>query len=178
MAGQFQARDKAAMVAFLAPALDYEFVIFLLGGRDFGFPEFISWSAQMPPQPESLNPFTAKETIMKTTTLFAALAFGFAASGAALAQEGNDRDAPFTAQKTRAEVIAEFKLARDAGLIQMTEGESLVRTTPLASKLTRAEVHAQAAAAVASGELRALGHEGYAYAPVRMAKASRGASAE
>ena len=110
---------------------------------------------------------------MKTTPLFVALALGFAASGAALAQDGSERYAPFTSQKSRAEVIAEFKQARDAGLVPMNDGQSLART-PFVSKLTRAEVRAQTASAVASGELRAQGHEGYAYAPVLLGRTARG----
>lgn len=116
---------------------------------------------------------------MKTRTLIAALAFGFAASGAALAQEGNDYlPTPVQSQKTRAEVITEYKQARDAGLIQMTEGEQLQHRQAFVSTLSRAEVRAQVVAAARTGELRALGHEGYAYAPVLRAATARTASGE
>jgi hypothetical protein len=56
MTGWRERGGEAAIVAFSGPALDYEFVIQLSGNGDFGFPEFIPWSAQQPPARQQPTP--------------------------------------------------------------------------------------------------------------------------
>jgi hypothetical protein len=100
---------------------------------------------------------------MKTTSLVAALALSFAASGAALA-EGSRYDYPqqVPAAKTRAEVVAELRQARADGSLRATEAD-LQKDTPIASTRSRAEVRAETLAAVKSGEVRELTQDSNAF---------------
>jgi len=104
---------------------------------------------------------------MKTSTLLAALAVSFAASGAAMAQEASyDYPQPAATQKTRAEVVAELQQARAAGQVLVSEAD-YNREAPFVAQRSRAEVRAETLAAIASGELRELNRESNAFAPLQ-----------
>jgi Domain of unknown function (DUF4148) len=116
-------------------------------------------------QPSDLSlTFTLKDTIMKTSTLFAAIALTVATTGAAFAQEATyDYPQAATSQKSRAEVVAELRQAQAEGTLHI--GEASYRAPErIISTVTRAEVRAQTLAAIASGELAELNrsnHNGF-----------------
>jgi len=105
-----------------------------------------------------------KDTIMKTSTLFAAIALTVATTGTTFAQEATyDYPQAATSQKSRAEVVAELRQAQADGTLHIGEADhsAPVRTI---STVTRAEVRAQTLAAIASGELAELNrsnHNGF-----------------
>ncbi len=112
---------------------------------------------------------------MKTSTLFATLAasvaVSLAASGAALAQEATYEYPQATASQTaRAAVAAELKQARAEGRVLVGEAE-VRHSAPFIPGATRAEVKAQAVAALASGEFRNL-HGEYTAHPVAPASST------
>jgi hypothetical protein len=88
---------------------------------------------------------------MKTSTLIAAIATVFAAAGASAQEATYELPQPVTSQTTRAAVMAELLQARANGTLQVTEYDRNV-ATPSVSLRSRAEVQAEARAAVASGE--------------------------
>lgn len=95
--------------------------------------------------------------------------------GAAFAQEATPDTWLQTAQstKTRAAVSAELTAARASGL---TKAWSAGYIEPVRTHALRAEVKAQTAQAIQSGELKAINAEVYGYQPVaaqRVSQASR-----
>jgi hypothetical protein len=145
--------------------LDYEIVILLSADHRFGFPEFSPWQAAKQattadPKPSTLvtHPHL-KDIIMNTTRLIAALAFSFAASGAALAQEATyELPQTSTSTTTRAQVLADLQQARTTGSHRVTEGENHKPAVFVAQR-SRADVRAETQAAAASGELAQLNRE-------------------
>jgi hypothetical protein len=101
---------------------------------------------------------------MKTsTTLIAALAVSFAASGAALAQEATyEYPQAVVSTVTRAAVQADLAQARADGTLRVTEAD-FNRHTPSVTHLSRGAVKAELLAAIASGELQRLNrdHNGF-----------------
>jgi Domain of unknown function (DUF4148) len=98
-----------------------------------------------------------------TTKLITALAFSFAASGAALAQEATyEYPQVSTSTITRAQVIAELLQAQAAGSHRVTEGDTHKPAVFIAQR-SRAEVRAEAKAAAASGEQNQLHGETNAF---------------
>jgi Domain of unknown function (DUF4148) len=98
-----------------------------------------------------------------TTKLIAALAFSFAAGGAALAQEATyEYPQVSTSTVTRAQVIAELQQARADGSLRVTEGETHKPAVFIAQR-SRADVRAEAKAAAASGEQSQLHGETNAF---------------
>jgi Domain of unknown function (DUF4148) len=155
------------MVALSAARPDYEFVIWLSGWHESGFPEFIPWSALKPAsqatrsQPQPLH--SPKETIMKTSTLIAAFALSFAAAGAALAQEATyELPQPLTSTTSRAQVQAELQKARADGSLRVTEGD-FQKSAPFVAQRSRSDVKAETLAAITSGEVAARNGEHGSY---------------
>ena len=104
---------------------------------------------------------------MKTSTLVAALALSFVASGAALAAGEATYEKPqaTSSQTSRADVVAQLNQARSNGTLIVTEADRQ-ENTPFTSQRTRAEVRSETLAAIASGEAAALNSETNAFAPV------------
>jgi hypothetical protein len=148
--------------------MDYEIVILLFGERGFGFSNFVPWSAQnRPPTKHHPSPSHLKESTMKTTNLFAAVAatLAFAASGAATAaivDSYSEFQPPqaLSSTTTRAAVKAELLAARAAGQLDANEAR-YYQPEVIVSQRSRAEVRSETLAAIASGELRAQAREGY-----------------
>ncbi len=148
------------MVAFLRAAADYQFVILVFGWGGFGFPEFISWQAQRRPtvktKPESL--FThRKESIMKFSPLFTAIALSFAAAaGPVLAQEATyEFPQAATSKTTRAEVLADLAQTRAQGRLEISEAYAGVKT-PAVHGDSREALRAEAQVARRNGYIWAL----------------------
>lgn len=110
---------------------------------------------------------------MNTTRLIAAIAFTFAASGAAMAQEATyDYPQVVKSQVTRAEVLAQLQAARADG--SLTVNEATVGATPsFMAQRSRPVVRAEAVLALKSGWAHALTAEPHAFtvaaAPVDVA---------
>ncbi|MDP1533726.1 MAG: DUF4148 domain-containing protein [Rubrivivax sp.] len=121
---------------------------------------------------------------MKTTTIIAAAALSLFAAGAAQAQQATyELPLPATSTTSRASVLAELQQARAAGYQGVTEGQYPVLVLAGASR-SRAEVNAETAAAIASGESQLANAEPHGFAnnaqnrsellaPVRMASNTR-----
>jgi hypothetical protein len=139
------------MVALCGWVLDYEFVILACGWRDFGFPNFVPWSAMCRPPTNNRRGNTMK-------TYFAVAALSFAFAGIAHA-DGAEYQVPQagTSTVTRAAVLAELADAQAKGLLQT--GERDWPQIAFTSQRTRAEVRAETLQAIASGELRFLNEE-------------------
>lgn len=103
---------------------------------------------------------------MKTSTLVAALALSFVASGAALAAGEATYEKPevIKSQLSRADVVAQLNQARANGTLLVSEADRQ-ESTPFVSQRTRAEVRSETLAAIASGEVAALNGETNAFAP-------------
>ena len=103
---------------------------------------------------------------MKTSTLVAALALSFVASGAALASGEATYEKPevIKSQSSRADVVAQLNQARANGTLLVNEADRQ-ENTPFASQRTRAEVRSETLAAIASGEVAALNRETNAFSP-------------
>jgi Domain of unknown function (DUF4148) len=122
---------------------------------------------------------------MNPTKLIAALAFSFAASGAALAQEATyEYPQATTSSLTRAQVLAELQQARADGSLHITEGQTHKPAVFVAQR-SRDAVRAEARAAAASGESQRLNGETNAFdvaiqpgagktAPAMVAKTANG----
>ena len=110
-----------------------------------------------------------------TKQLLAASAIALLGTGTAFAQEATPDSwlQSVHSSKTRAEVSAELKSARASGL---TRSWSAGYMEPVRSQALRAEVKAQTAQAIQSGELKAINAEVYGYTPVaaqRLSQAGR-----
>ena len=110
-----------------------------------------------------------------TKQLLAASAIALLGTGTAFAQEATPDTWLQAAHstKSRAEVSAELFAARQAGL---TKAWSAGYMEPVRSHALRAEVKAQTAQAIQSGELKAINAEVYGYTPVaaqRLSQAGR-----
>lgn len=96
---------------------------------------------------------------MKTSTLIAAIAVSFAATGAAFAQEATyELPQPATSSVTRAQVQADLAQARADGSLRVTEAD-YQKSAPFTSVLSRDAVRAETLAAIASGEVHLLNSE-------------------
>ena len=141
-------RYEAAIVAFFAGAPDYEFVIWLSGGDDFRFPEFIPRQADKPSSSKCHRqppPLTHERPIMKTSTLVAALSLSFVATGAALANGEATYEKPqvIQSQVSRADVIAQLNQARADGTLLVSEGD-YQKNAPFTSQRRRGDPDAVA----------------------------------
>ena len=112
---------------------------------------------------------------MKFSTLFAAAATVLAAAGAHAQEATYELPQPVTSQTTRAAVMAELAQARANGTLQVTEWDRQA-ATPSVSMRSRAEVQAEARAAVASGASQALHAEPQGFDGGAVAQGARGAS--
>lgn len=92
---------------------------------------------------------------MKFPTVIAAVATVFAAAGASAQEATYELPQPVTTQTTRAAVNAQLQQARANGTLQVTEWDRQA-STPSVSTRSRADVQAEARAAVASGASLAL----------------------
>jgi hypothetical protein len=104
---------------------------------------------------------------MNRKTLLSATTFAIAllGAGAAFAQEAtSDAWMQATMNKSRTHVHAELLQARKDGSIRATSLAYIEPFTPVAS---RAAVHAQAVAALRSGEQAAMNSEAYAFVQPR-----------
>jgi hypothetical protein len=101
----------------------------------------------------------------KTLLSLATFAVALLGAGSAFAQEATS-DAWMLAamNKSRAQVHAELQQARKDGTIRATSLGYIEPFTPVAS---RAAVHADAVAALRSGEQAAMGSEAYAFVTPR-----------
>jgi hypothetical protein len=96
---------------------------------------------------------------MKTSTLIAAIAVSFAATGTAFAQEATyELPQRASSELSRAQVQSELAQARAAGNLLVTEAD-YQKGTPFASQLSRAEVRAETLTAIANGEVQRLNSE-------------------
>ena len=107
-------------------------------------------------------------------TIAAIAAASLLSAGAALAQEATpDTWLQVQSTKSRADVSTELFAARKSGL---TKAWSAGYMEPVRSHALRAEVKAQTAQAIQSGELKAINAEVYGYQPaaaVRLSQAGR-----
>jgi uncharacterized protein YdbL (DUF1318 family) len=102
-----------------------------------------------------------RKTLLSVTTFAVALL----GAGAAFAQEAtSDAWMQAAMSKSRAQVHAELQQARKDGTIRATAAGYIEPFTPVAS---RAAVHADAVAALRSGEQAVIDAEAYAFAPQR-----------
>lgn len=99
---------------------------------------------------------------MKFSTVIAAVATVFAATGAIAQEATYELPQPVVSQTTRAAVIAQLDQARAAGTLQVTEWDRQA-ATPAISTRSRAEVQAEARAALASGASHAQVAEPYGF---------------
>ncbi len=99
-----------------------------------------------------------------TKQFLAASAIALLGTGAAIAQEATPDTWLQAAKSTqsRADVSADLAAARKSGL---TKSWSAGYMEPVRSHALRAEVKAQTARAIASGELKAINAEVYSYLP-------------
>ena len=96
---------------------------------------------------------------MKTSTLIAAIAVSFAATGTAFAQEATyELPQRASSELSRAQVQSELAQARAAGNLLVTEAD-FQKGAPFASQLSRAEVRAETLAAIANGDVQRLNSE-------------------
>jgi hypothetical protein len=104
---------------------------------------------------------------MKTSSLVAALALSFVASGAALAAGEATYEKPevIKSQLSRADVIAQLNQARANGTLLISEADRQ-ENTAFTSERTRAQVRGETLSAIASGEVAALNGETNAFAPM------------
>ena len=126
--------------------------------------------------PSQTEVYTMSFTIISKQVLAvtAVAAAAVLSAGSALAQEATpDNWTQITASKSRADVRAELVEARRTGL---TRAWSAGYIEPLRSQRVRAEVKADTARAIASGELKAINAEVYNFTPeatLRLAQAGK-----
>jgi hypothetical protein len=102
-----------------------------------------------------------RKTLLSVTTFAIALL----GAGSAFAQEAtSDAWMQTTMNKSRAQVYGELQQARKDGTIRAT---SLAYIEPFTPVATRAAVHADAAAALRSGEQAVIGAEAHAFVQPR-----------
>ena len=99
---------------------------------------------------------------MKFPTVIAAVATVLAAAGAQAQEATYELPQPVASQTTRAAVIAQLQQARLDGTLQLTEWDRQA-ATPSVSTRSRADVQAEARAALASGASQALVSEPHGF---------------